>query len=77
MSHLPAPHASVRHDPEPLQVILQLCWSGGQLTPLRHEFAVVHATSQFQPSGQTTAPLQLVTAQSILQVWLPISQLVH
>ncbi len=76
-SHLPVPHLSVRHDPVPLQVILQACWSGEQVTPLRHELAVVHATSQFQPTGQTTGPLQLVTAQSILQVWLPMSQLVH
>jgi hypothetical protein len=77
-SHLPLPQSIMRHAPVPLHVTLQvLLLLGGQVTPERQLFATVHATSQFQPGGQTTAWLQLVTAQSILQVCVPWLQLVH
>ena len=46
-----------------MQAMLQLP-GPVQVTPLRHEFEVLHATSQFQPTGHTIDPLQLVTAQS-------------
>ena len=75
-SHLPVPHSSVRHEFDPEQVIVQ-AWGPVQVTPLRHELVTLHATSQFQPTGHTTWALQLVTAQSILQVWPPKSQVVH
>lgn len=76
-SHLPVPHSSVRHEPVPLHVMLQLLPCDGQVTPERQLFATEHATSQFQPGGQTTAWLQLVTAQSILHVCELATQLVH
>lgn len=76
MSHLPLPHWRSRHELVPEHAILQLPVPV-HVTPLRHEPVVLHATSQFQPAGHTTAPLQLVTAQSILHVWLGRSQLEH
>lgn len=75
-SHLPLPHWRSRHEPVPVQAILQVP-GPEHVTPPRHELGVLHATSQFQPTGQTTAALQLVTAQSILQVCVWKSQLEH
>ena len=53
-SHLPVPHSSERHEPVPLHVMLQLLPCAGHVTPERQLFATEHATSQFQPGGQTT-----------------------
>lgn len=76
-SHLPVPHSSERHEPVPLQVMLHVLPDCGHVTPARQLFATVQATSQFQPGGHTTCWLQLVTAQSILQVCELVMQLVH
>jgi len=77
-SHLPAPHAMLRHEFEPVHDTVHLSpRPAGHVTPLRHACTVLHATSQFQPAGQTTALLQLVDAQSMWQVCEPLSQLVH
>jgi len=75
-SHFPLPHWRSRHEDVPVQPILQLP-GPVHVTPCRHEFAVLHATSQFQPTGQTIGALQLVTAQSTLHVCVCRSQLVH
>ena len=76
--HAPVPQVTLRQLCEPLHVTSQAL-PAAQLTPLRHELAVEHATLQLQPAGQLICWLQVagLTAQSTTQVFEPVSHDVH
>ena len=75
-SHRLLPQSRLRHEPAPVHAIEHdaAFW---QSIPPRHEFVVVQPMLQFHPVGHTRGPLQLLTAQSIVQVCDPQLQLVH
>jgi len=74
-SQRPVPHTTSWHEPLPLHSTLHAVVPAHD-TPLRHELSVSHFTSQVQPAGHATLPLQLEPfAQSMMHECVGTSQL--
>jgi hypothetical protein len=74
-SQRPVPHVTSSHELLPLHSTLHAVVPAHD-TPLRHELSASHFTSQLQPTGHTTLPLQFEPfAQSITHECAVTSQL--
>ena len=77
ISQRDVPHVTPSHEPLPVHSTLHDVVPA-HVTPLRHELSVSHFTSQIQPTGHTTSPLQFAPlAQSITHECAATSQLVQ
>jgi hypothetical protein len=88
LRHDESPVHATLHGPAPQLTFLQLCAPLHAIShdlllvqsmPLRHELSVEHAMLQFHPAGHTICRLHapLLSAQSILQVFMSLLQDVH